>query len=1242
MSFGWSVGDLVAAVQLLVEVADAIKEIDGADTKYQQDSSYLRYLANVLEKLKDSTARCVGSATVEELRKSVQQFQKRLVDKFETDIGKESRNDWWTKLKRNPQKIRYGLAIQKDVDELRRRIDLPLKSIIIDLEIETHQNIEEITKRVREINDSRHEFSKVTDWLRPLPLDDVYERLLSTLSPRSCEWILQKKQFISWMDNDDSRGRHLLLWITGPAGHGKTRIATRVIQTLLPSKRIAYFYCDAQDGNKRSITDILRNWSWQLLRQDKSSLGEITEIITKEQLDSEKVLESILHASLQSSNDTFLVLDAFDECETKEQAKLYGILSRISKLARILVFSRPTQDTLENLNKEVAKPVLEILEISATDTFADIKQFINHEVSQLNIYDEDVYTEITLRLEEKARGMFLWVALMIEELHRPQFDDSDYLETLNHLPDDLDDLYGRILMNLPSRPRERDRSKLLLQLVLFAGRPLSLQEIGAAMKVTIGQRKLKILDLSSDERLRKVVMYNCGSLINIQNTADGKSIVTLVHYSLKEYLLSKINQTNDPRAFNFEPEEAHGIFGRICLTYLCYDNIEPLPFELGSTLVSDSSRVSLEEMRSRFSHYSQLYPLLGYSACYWWSHIRKSSLSPATHDALCALCTSASKTIRWLQILHQYHGFVEPGLTFENMQKFAHTHQALSRSAEMFFSWLNLFKPRNSRIPFNMLQTYLIDLPQNRFLPRLHVAATFNMTGAIEEYLQAGVDANQPSWNGTKAISLAARRESIEALKILIAYGADVNDDSSGRHPPPLFAALTWNPWQPLMPVAYTSAQALINAGANPCHKNWGLLVVLCSQAFENDPACVSLATAMLTHGAHTTINQVYGPTDSQRHTALDWAVKSRNGALTQLLLNHGADVNKSSLNDGTETALIHACAVTTPNAVGMCRLLLDAGAAITAQRRDGRTALHLAVSHPVPLSRYLLDAGALINAQSHDGCTPLHDAAVEDNRDMIRLLLSRSASFDVRNGFGKTPFTVAIEYGNLEAAKILQDADGKVFSETFTLPGALVLHYPSEPRDIFEAFSILQHCGNGKIPRRIILEILNFAEYWLLSRVTRKGEVRLIERDSAKRLPYLTSKPIPKTSPSVQRVTFVVWSHDQGWSSYKVSHGTFENSWTWFEADIEKSPRASNIVSHGPEKRLLTNVHASRQYRRREVSYTCLGSLKHRKWLEGLYPGDKISIIPMAWFPGWTNYVREASIEVHTTCLLPKLRASD
>ena len=49
-------------------------------------------------------------------------------------------------------------------------------------------------------------------------------------------------------------------------------------------------------------------------------------------------------------------------------------------------------------------------------------------------------------------------------------------------------------------------------------------------------------------------------------------------------------------------------------------------------------------MQSRFSRYSQRYLLLGYSACYWWSHIRESSFDPGTHDALCALCTSTSKT----------------------------------------------------------------------------------------------------------------------------------------------------------------------------------------------------------------------------------------------------------------------------------------------------------------------------------------------------------------------------------------------------------------------------------------------------------------------------------------------------------------------------------------------------------------------------------------------------------------------
>ncbi|OAA63875.1 hypothetical protein ISF_04584 [Cordyceps fumosorosea ARSEF 2679] len=55
----------------------------------------------------------------------------------------------------------------------------------------------------------------------------------------------------------------------------------------------------------------------------------------------------------------------------------------------------------------------------------------------------------------------------------------------------------------------------------------------------------------------------------------------------------------------------------------------------------------------------------------------------------------------------------------------------------------------------------------------------------------------------------------------------------------------------------------------------------------------------------------------------------------------------------------------------------------------------------------------------------------------------------------------------------------------------------------------------------------------------------------STKTLPRLADYPLPKLQGPVRKVVFKVTSHDQGWSG--ETGGLYENSWTWFEAGLER-----------------------------------------------------------------------------------------
>ncbi|KAB8261451.1 hypothetical protein BDV32DRAFT_121378 [Aspergillus pseudonomiae] len=187
--------------------------------------------------------------------------------------------------------------------------------------------------------------------------------------------------------------------------------------------------------------------------------------------------------------------------------------------------------------------------------------------------------------------------------------------------------------------------------------------------------------------------------------------------------------------------------------------------------------------------------------------------------------------------------------------------------------------------------------------------------------------------------------------------------------------------------------------------------------------------------------------------------------------------------------------------------------------------------------------------------------------------------------------------------------------------------HYPRHSNDVISVFNILKQW----LPSEIVLEVLDYAEYWLLSRISRADEMQYEERDCHGQPPYLTSAPIQGERYPVRKIQITIWSHDQGWSSYPQDHGSFNNSWTWFDLSIARPPGRDDI-SKDANLRLATNVHASKKTMCHEIIYHRDQNLR---WVRNLQPGDRISIIPRALYPGWRNFVEKACIEIYTTPIL-------
>jgi ankyrin repeat protein len=109
-------------------------------------------------------------------------------------------------------------------------------------------------------------------------------------------------------------------------------------------------------------------------------------------------------------------------------------------------------------------------------------------------------------------------------------------------------------------------------------------------------------------------------------------------------------------------------------------------------------------------------------------------------------------------------------------------------------------------------------------------------------------------------------------------------------------------------------------------------------------------------------------------------------------------------------------------------RYLLEAGAdPRPASRTGGFTPLHSAVATDagecdVEIVRMLLDRDADPNARSQAGNTPLHTVAFAADRECLDLLLAHGADRTIKNNAGLTPRAVAIDRGNDEIARLLDE----------------------------------------------------------------------------------------------------------------------------------------------------------------------------------------------------------------------------
>lgn len=319
----------------------------------------------------------------------------------------------------------------------------------------------------------------------------------------------------------------------------------------------------------------------------------------------------------------------------------------------------------------------------------------------------------------------------------------------------------------------------------------------------------------------------------------------------------------------------------------------------------------------------------------------------------------------------------------------------------------------------------------------LMIAAEQGLTDCIRQMLARGANVNWQNGAGTTALLEAVRNGRKNAATLLIEAGADVNVMDTNKQTPLLAALENGNYAIALLllghdakantkdvtgltpldyAIAYLAAnktrtvelvQKLLDAGAGR-PSQWGgedsAEFVTQAVASKNRP----LVEILLKAGASVEPRPIKPGQfrgrmryfrDGRANSPLESAVEANQPELVALLLTHGANPNRRTMNQGS--ALQQSISY---GNLKIVNLLLTHGANPNVRDRQGQTPLVEASSSDRPgIVEALLAHDADPDAADRQGMTPLMTAAGAHNPTMVRILLAHGAKVNAKNRYHQT-----------------------------------------------------------------------------------------------------------------------------------------------------------------------------------------------------------------------------------------------
>lgn len=324
-------------------------------------------------------------------------------------------------------------------------------------------------------------------------------------------------------------------------------------------------------------------------------------------------------------------------------------------------------------------------------------------------------------------------------------------------------------------------------------------------------------------------------------------------------------------------------------------------------------------------------------------------------------------------------------------------------------------------------------------LEKFMEAAAKGDRGAIEKFLEKGMDVNAKNSYDKTALMFAAYEGQSEIVAFLIEKGADVKIKRSDGSTVLMNAALSGN---------LETVQLIVQHGAD--------INAVSEEFFGGTPlinAAISgnskIVTFLIDNGADPLIR-------TERYTSLMGAASGGSTDIARKLIEMGSDINATG-GIGF-TAMILAAR---QGHTEFVKLLVEQGADVTLALSTGETALHRAAQNgKLEMAKILVENGADVNASYETGRSILMEAAGGGHLEIVTLLIENGADVNSKTEGGHTALMDAVSkgQGHVEVVKTLLRYGADVNATRYEEETALSM--AREKLDGEEIVSILLEAG--------------------------------------------------------------------------------------------------------------------------------------------------------------------------------------